>query len=237
MLNESFLTSRELLKEVPKQEFHIHTKYSDGQNTVKEFTEKAAAEGYMCICFTEHVDFTTKWFYEYKSNVKDLNNFYQNLDVHYGVEVRVKDFKGTLNADKKILSDSEIVMGVVHRIPSEDGLSVYNPKKFSSDELLELEYDATIGLLNNASVQIIGHPMSNYEKQFGETPEELYLDILELAKRKKVAIELNPIYIRNFEKFLELNLRVNTLISLGSNAHSLSDFGLSFKEVEELLAE
>jgi len=237
MLNKSFLTSHDLLKEVPKQEFHIHTKYSDGQNTVKEFTKKAVKEGYVSICFTEHVDFTTNWFYEYQSDVKILNHFYQSLDVHYGVEVRAKDFKGNLNANKKILIDSEIVMGVVHRIPSEDGLNVYDPKKFSSEELLELEYDATRGLLKNGLVQIIGHPMSNYEKQFGETPEELYVDILELAKRKKVAIELNPMYTRNFDKFLELNLRVNTLISLGSNAHFLSDFGLSFNKVRGLLEE
>lgn len=230
-----FQHSHELLDGMPRQEFHIHTNFSDGKNSVEEFVEKAIVEKYNSICFTEHVDFTTDWFYEYVKTVKLNKRTNNDLNIYCGVEVRAKDFKGNLNSDINLLKDSEIVMGVVHRIPSEDGLNVRDPTIFSSDELLELEYAATLGLLRNNLVKILGHPMSNYEKLFNEVPEDMFIEIFELAKRKKVAIELNPAYIRNFSKFLELNMEFNTLISLGSNAHSLKDFGMAFNQVRRLL--
>lgn len=230
-----FHSARELLSEIPKQEFHIHTTYSDGKNTVEDFAKKAFNDGFKSICFTEHVDYTTRWFYKYKKNIEINNKFYKNLKIYYGVEVRAKDYKGELNAEKQILKDSEIVMGVVHRIPSEDGLNVQDPKNFSSEELLELEYAVTVGLLEKSPIHILGHPMSNYEKIYGEVPKDIYIELLELAKKNKIAIELNPVYVRNFWKFLEINFELNNLTSMGSNAHSLNDFGLAYKEVRRLL--
>lgn len=235
MLNKIFIPARDLLRSVPLYEFHIHTTYSDGKNTIEDYILRAIKERYAAICFTDHVDFTTNWFENYRNEIFNKSKKYNSLSIYCGIEVRAKDYKGNLNADMKILKESEIVIGVVHSIPSEDGKNKYDPKKFSAKKLLEFEYKATMGLLKNNLVYILGHSMSNYEKYFGAVPEEYYIRILEMAKKKDVVVELNPMYQQNFHKFLKLVLDVNPLISLGSNAHLVSEFGKAVEKVRELI--
>lgn len=229
-----FLHARKLLETIPKYEAHIHTDYSDGKNSIQEYVLKALGEDYLSLCFTEHVDFTTNWFDKYKDEIYDING---DLNVYCGIEVRAKDYYGNLNTNREILNESDVVMGVVHSIPSEDGLNVYNLQKLSKKEVLRLEYNATMGILKNKQVKILGHPMSNYEKYFEEAPVKLYETIFKTAKNKNIAVELNPAYHRNFSKILELSLDINPLITLGSNAHSISDFGNAFKKVGELIGQ
>ena len=235
MKNKFFLPTKDLLKSIPLYEFHIHTTYSDGENTIEKYASQAVKQRYKAICFTDHVDFTTDWFGDYKNEIFEISKKYKSLLMFCGIEVRAKDYDGNLNADSKILDEANVIIGVVHSIPSEDGKSKYNPQNFPIKEALELEYRATMGLLNNPLVDVLGHPMSNYEKYFGELPEEYYLKIFKEAKKKSIAIELNPAYNRNFNKFFKLALDINPLISLGSNAHSVNDLGMSVKKIKELI--
>ncbi len=235
MKNKFFLPAKDLLKSVPLYEFHIHTQYSDGKNTIEEYASEAVKQGYKAICFTDHVDFTTDWFFDYKNEILDVNKKYKSLLMFCGIEVRAKDYDGSLNADSKILGKSDVIVGVIHSIPSEDGKSTYNPQTIPIKEAFELEYRATMGLLKNPLVNVLGHPMSNYEKYFGEAPEEYYTKIFKKAKKNDIAIELNPAYQRNFNKFLKLVLNINPLVSLGSNVHSVLDFGRSVQKIKELI--
>lgn len=234
-MKQMFLQAKELLTGIPKVDFHIHTTYSDGTNKIEEYVLKALEEKYLAICFTDHVDFTTNWFKDYKNEILEARKKYKSLSVYCGLEVRAKDYKGNLNTSKEILDESDVVIGVVHSIPSEDGKNKYHLKNFPIKKALELEYKAIMGLLKNSLIDVLGHPMSNYEKYFGEVPEEYYVRILEMAKKEHVAIELNPVYQRNFHKFLKLNLNINPLISLGSNAHSVLELGMSIKKIKELI--
>ncbi|HMK53201.1 MAG TPA: PHP domain-containing protein [Methanobacteriaceae archaeon] len=229
-----FSPARNLLTEVPKEEFHIHTVYSDGKNTIEEYVSKALKERFTSICFTEHVDFTTDWFDRYHDNIRRVNDC-ESLNVYCGIEVRAKDYQGQLNADKYLLRESDILMGVIHRIPSEDGLDACEARFIPPEDVLELEYRATMGLLKSNEIDILGHPMSNYEKNFKEAPIDCYQKIFHMARKKDVAVELNPKYHRNFAEVLKLTLEVNPLVSLGSNAHLVSEFGRSFTKVSELV--
>lgn len=232
MTNKVFISAQDLFEYVPLHEFHIHTDYSDGKNTIKEYVLKAINEKYSAICFTDHVDLSTNWFEDYKKEIFKINNKCSSLLVYCGLEVRARDYNGRLNAREKILNKADIIIGVVHSIPSADGEDKYDPKKFSMKELLKLEYKATMGLLQNPLIDILGHPMGNYEKYFGKTPGKYYRKILETAKKKNVAIELNPEYQYSFNEFLKLNLSINPLVSLGSNAHSVLEFGRSVQKIK-----
>ncbi len=234
--NTFFLPAKNLLKSIPLYDFHLHTNYSDGKNTIEEYAVKAVKQGYKAICFTDHVDFTTDWFQDYKQEILDANKKYKSLSMFCGIEVRAKDYNGKLNADPKILNEADVMVGVVHSLPSKDGKSIYNPQNLPIKEVFELEYRATMGLLKNPLVDVLGHPMSNYEKYFGEFSEEYYVKIFQEAKKNDIAIELNPAYQRNFSTFLKLALKINPLVSLGSNAHSVNDFGKSVKRVKEFLS-
>jgi len=235
MLSKALVPVRDLLEFIPRNEFHIHTTYSDGMNTIREYTVEAAKKQFKAICFTDHVDFTTTWFEDYRNTIFSIRKEYKFLSINCGIEVRIKNHRGDLNADSKILNKSEMTMGVVHRVHLENNKKILSPKISPAEKLLQQEYKLTIKLLKNPLIDILGHPMANYEKHFGGVPQSLYLKILETAKKQHIAVELNPGYQQDFQKFLKLILEVNPLVSLGSNVHSISEFGKTVEKIKELI--
>jgi len=235
MLNRVLVPAHDLLESIPRNEFHIHTTYSDGINTIQEYVLEAAEKQFKTICFVDHVDFSTTWFEHYRNTIFNIRKKYKFLSINCGIEVRIKNHRGDLNTDPKILNRSEIIMGVVHRVHLENERKTFDPKISPAKKLLRQEYKLIIKLLKNPLIDILGHPMANYEKHFGEVPQSLYLKILETAKKQHIAVELNPGYQQNFPKFLKLTLEVNPLISLGSNVHSVSEFGKTVERIKELI--
>lgn len=233
--DDIFINARDLARGIPLKDLHIHTKYSDGRSTVKEYVESAAALGYGEICFTDHVDFTTTWFDTYIKEITDENAAAAGPDIYYGIEVRAKDREGALNAPEEIIKYAEIVIGVIHSIPATDGKGKSKPEEFSREELLELEYSISLKLLENQDVSVLGHPMSNYEKLYGTVPEPYYKDLILKAKKTGKAIEINAKYKNDFKGFLDLCMELNPRVSLGSDAHSILELGMIGTKLREEL--
>lgn len=228
-----FMNARDLAGGIPLKDLHIHTKYSDGKSTVKEYVKTAAARGYKEICFTDHVDFTTTWFDSYANEISGANSATKGLNIFYGVEVRARDHDGSLNAPDDIIKNAEIVIGVVHSIPAADGRGKCKPEEFSKEELLDLEYSISLKLLENRDVSVLGHPMSNYEKLYGPVPEQYYRDLISKARKTGTAIEINAKYNNDFRGFLELCMELNPRVSLGSDAHSVHELGMISAKLRE----
>lgn len=210
---------------IPLIDFHIHTRYSDGHSTIAEYVEAAARRGYSSICFTDHVDITTKWFGAYLDEIARCQAACGDIEVFRGIEVRAKDRDGRLNAPVELLDYAEVVIGVVHSIPSEDGKGKYSASEFSQEKLLELEYAISLNLLDNDRVSVLGHPMSNYEKLYGPVPEGYYIGIISKAKSAGKAVEISAKCKNDFKSFLRLCLEMDPLVSLGSDAHSVLELG------------
>lgn len=191
--------------------------------------------GFTCICFTEHVDKTTEWYDDFRNEVVALRErFLGKLKIYYGIEVRAVDYEGNLNAYPNLVEQAEVVIGVVHSYP--DGKKgVYKLNEINEKFALDLEYKTAMGLLENKKINILGHPGSTYEQHFGEFPLQLYKSFILKAKEKGVAIELNPQYQRNFEAFVRLCIQQDVLVSLGSNAHSVADFGKIYERLSEVM--
>jgi len=231
-----FIRADELMDGIPMTDFHIHTRYSDGRSTVAEYVEAAVTRGYSGICFTDHVDYTTMWFGAYSDEIAHYQDACGDMKIVRGIEVRAKGRDGMLNAPIGLLDDAEVVIGVVHSIPSEDGKGKYSAAEFSQEKLLELEYSISLNLLDNERVSVLGHPMSNYEKLYGPVPEKYYRGIISKAKSAGKAIEVSAKYKGDFKGFLRLCLEMDPLISLGSDAHSVVELGaVGVKLSEEMV--
>lgn len=230
-----FIRAKDLYSAIPLRDLHVHTRYSDGRSTIREYIELAAARGYDSLCFSDHVDFTTTWFDAYVREVDREGQASNGLRLYPGIEVRAKDHEGSLNAPDHIIDKAGVVIGVVHSIPSEDGKGKHKPEEFSREELLELEYALSLRLLENDKVTILGHPMSNYEKLHGPVPESYYRRIISRAKRAGKAIEVSAKYKNDFTGFLNLCMEINPVISLGSDAHSTGELGLIHGRLREAL--
>jgi putative hydrolase len=230
-----FIRAKDLYSDIPLRDLHIHTRYSDGKSSIREYIERAAVRSYESLCFTDHVDFTTTWFDDYVREIDRENNASNGLHLFYGVEVRARDREGSLNAPDDIIDNAEMVVGVVHSIPSEDGKGKHKPEELSREVLLELEYSISLRLLENDRVSVLGHPMSNYEKQYGPVPESYYRRLISRANRTGKAVEINAKYKNDFIGFMNLCLELNPIISLGSDAHSINELGLVHARLQEAL--
>lgn len=230
-----FIRARDLTGGIPLKDLHIHTRYSDGKSTIHDYIKSALQLGYEEICFTDHADFTTTWFDEYSREIASARASSNGMKVLYGVEVRARNREGSLNAPDKIIDNAEVVIGVVHSIPSEDGKGRHRPEEFTAEELIGLEYSISMALLDNDRVSVLGHPMSNYEKTYGRVPDAYYRNIILKARARGKAIEISAKYKNDFKGFLDLCLELDPLVSLGSDAHSVSELGMVSEKLHEVL--
>ncbi len=223
--NGIFISARSLIDSVPLMDMHIHTVYSDGTSAVSEYVKEAERRGFGRICFTDHVNPATSWYMDYADEIESKRRSQTHMDILHGIEVRAGDREGTLNAADAVIDRAEMVIGVVHSIPSKDGRDKRSAREYPREELLELEYAISLRLLHNESVSVLGHPMSNYEKLYGPVPSKYYRGIISESKAQGKAVEISAKHLNDIEGFLRLCLELDPMVSLGSDAHSLGEFG------------
>lgn len=230
-----FVPAKSLRITIPAVDCHVHTLFSDGRAGLDDYLVAARKDNFQCICFTDHVDGTTQWFDSYKAIINSSRERYPEIALLAGIEVRAKDFSGTLNAPNRIIENAELVIGVVHSIPTEDGTGKIRPEHFSPQELLEKEVELCLALLNSDQVSVLGHPLGNFEQWYGPAPRGSYEEIFTMAKTVEKAIEINPKYIKDLPEFLSICFSINPLVSLASDAHEVAELGHARQRVGECL--
>jgi len=64
--------------ELPKLNLHIHSKYSDGRNSISQIVSTALDKGLDYICITDH--FTNSWKADVIPNLNSLDKIIMYLD-------------------------------------------------------------------------------------------------------------------------------------------------------------
>ena len=119
--------------EIPKIDFHLHTNWTDGKNSISEIYENAKKKGLKIIVFSEHVRNTSNWYQKFSSEVKNLPTKYCKAIA--GCEAKILNSNGDLDLNNSILENSQAIMAVVHRFPGELG-QIINDKKISVIKML-----------------------------------------------------------------------------------------------------
>lgn len=221
----TFKRFRSMTSSCVSYDYHIHTSWADGKATVREYVEVALQKGLKGIAFTEHVRKTSSWFDAFVDEVKNLREKVAGLVILYGIEAKVLDYNGNLDATKEMIQKSEIVLGSVHRYPHGSG-GYLNFQELSYNEAAEIEFNLACALLRNPYVNVLAHPGGTFEKNFdGVFPEEYLEEIVEIANQQGKAIEINSPYLKDHLRFFRLCSKLNPLISLGSDAHSVEELG------------
>lgn len=94
-------------------DYHIHTKITDGKADPLEIIEVAKLLEVKTIAFTEHISKnpTYDWF-AFRKEINKLNK--DGVKVLVGVEAKVLNDVGDLNVSDEILEASDIVLGACH---------------------------------------------------------------------------------------------------------------------------
>ena len=130
-------------------DLQMHTKESDGENTLAEMADEAKRLGYEYIAITDHTShigvtqgLDAEDAKDYIKKIEDFNEDQDDLIILKGIEVDVlKD--GSLDLPVEILEQMDIVLASVH-------------SNFSLDE--EAQTNRIIKALENPNVNVLAHP-------------------------------------------------------------------------------
>jgi histidinol phosphatase-like PHP family hydrolase len=224
-----------LINKLPKVDFHIHTNWTDGKNSISEIYERAQILKLESIVFTEHSSRTSdSWFDTFADNVTNLAT--SNTKVHLGSEVRIFNLDGEIEILDSVSSICEIILASVHRFPDASG-KVVEFSDIPVSSVLNLEFRLMKSAIINSQAHIIAHPFGMSLERFKLHPTiDMWIELIELSKKHGVALEINSKYHKNFEFILDLYIKENALISIGSDVHELDTIGHCIDKIERFLS-
>ncbi len=189
-------------------DWHVHTSYTDGKNTVFEYCEKAEKLGLELIAFTEHV--RKELSYNFEDFMSDIYSARDKFDliVLGGCEAKVLDLEGNLDVSEEVLRHCEVVLGVFHSFP-------FGTK---ADYLKALKH-----MLRNPNVDIWAHPTLFAEKNKFELCDVEIKRIIEECKNNRVLIEKNMRYNLPNERFMDILIGKKWNFTIGSDAHTTKE--------------
>ncbi len=197
-----------------KGDIHMHTKYSDGANTIEEMALKAIELGYEYIVITEHAKalgvaggLDISDFRKEKEEIENLNKKLYPFKIFLGVELNILS-NGSVDFPERELSFFDLCLAGIHT-----GMNQ------TKDEITE----RIKSVLKIPKVKVIVHPTGRIIN--GRNEYSLDIDeIFEIAKKYNKVFEINASFDR-----LDLN-EVNAKravyeyglkISIGTDAHSV----------------
>ena len=211
---------------IPKVDLHMHTNWTDGENSVSEMYKSACGKGLNVILYSEHARYNSvDWFKNFAQEVRSIQK--KKCVALVGVESKILNYKGEIDIHPNIAKECDLIMGSVHRFPGEDGINLKRQiSKYKKKEAIEIEFELSIAALRYSSIDILGHPFGmTYSRFKTKPPWKLMIELIKTAKKYKKAFEINSKYHNQAKKMVYTCLENETLISLGSNAHSVKEVG------------
>ena len=196
------------LKDI-KGDMHVHSKYSDGSNSIAEIANAAKKLKYEYICISDHSKgmkiangMTEAQLLRQIKEIDKLNDR-AGIKILKGAEVNIKK-DGSLDYTSKILKKLDAVTASIHY-----GLSGDQTKRI-------------LRAMDNEYVNIIGHPTGRLiDKRAGS---ELEFDkVFEKAKSRDIALEINafPDRLDLNDKSIKEAVERGVMLAIGSDSHNI----------------
>lgn len=130
-------------------EFHVHTKWSDGLNSIEDIVEMARKLGYKFITISDHTErlhiaggLTPEELDEQLKEIAGLNEKYDDIEILTGMETNI-DNDGNVDFGPEVLSKLDVVVASIH-----------GGFRQSREQLTR----RMIKAIENPYINIIGHP-------------------------------------------------------------------------------
>ncbi|MBS3909607.1 MAG: DNA polymerase/3'-5' exonuclease PolX [Actinobacteria bacterium] len=164
-----------------KGDFHIHTKWSDGLNSIEEVIAMARTLGYKFIVISDHAEklriaggLSVRELEEQMEAITALNEEHADIEILCGLEMNI-DNDGEVDFGAAVLEKLDVVIGSIH-----GGFA--QPKEKLTTRMLKA--------LENPYINIIGHPTGRVLGR--RPPYEIDIRaVFEAAARTGTFLELN----------------------------------------------
>ncbi len=188
-----------------KGNWHIHTSFTDGKNTVFEYCEEAIKKNIPLLAFTEHVRKELKYnFDEVLAQIKLARKKYPQLILLSGCEAKVLP-NGGLDVSEEILEKVDYPIMAYHSFPKDKELYLKTLKK----------------VLKNPFVNAWAHPGVFLRKNNLTLKHEEINEILDIMKENKVLLEINGKYGLPEKEWIDLAKEKGVPVVRGNDTHSI----------------
>ena len=200
-----------------KGDFHVHTKWSDGHDTIEDMVKAARALGYKYIAITDHSvgrgiakGLSEERLRQQIEEIKQLNQKLGDFRILTGIEVDIRA-DGTIDLPDGLLAELDVVIAAIHSAMTQ------------SEEQITRRL---INAIENPHVDIIAHPTC---RLIGERePAAVDMEaVFKAALRNNKALEINAMPDRldlkdtHIYRARELGIK----LALGTDAHSTAQLG------------
>jgi histidinol phosphatase-like PHP family hydrolase len=142
---------------------HLHTRFSDGKDSLHDMILTAIKLGYERITFTDHVRKNTDWLDAYVLEISNLRSEYSmDIDIGIGVEAKIINLCGDIDFNTKYKDKIDFVLAAIHRIPIGGDVFIHGSDvhKYVISELFKCVKDAMFNALKNPIVDVLAHPFA-----------------------------------------------------------------------------
>jgi putative hydrolase len=219
------------------RDLHLHTKYSDGANTIGEMVKNAIELGIDEICFTDHVWVTSDWVQQYITEIREsaaVNS--SRIAIRAGVEAKALDMNGNFDLDIAHCRSLDWIVVSMHRIPCGDNCFIRASEiKGNEKEALECWLHSLQSMLNSNLVQCIGHPFSllGYFNSDMLT-NSFWLSLCDMMAKSHCMIEYNIKYYNALAPSWLWNKLYNKTVP-GSDSHSITDMNERYSHLNDYM--
>ena len=193
-----------------KGDLQMHTKYSDGNNSILEMAQEAEKLGHEYILITDHLGkagmgnaMDESKLHEQKKEIEETAKKVK-IKILQGAEVNIQT-DGSIDIGDKVLKDLDIVIGSIH---------------FGFKKSKEINTKRLLKAIENENVDIIGHPTGRLlnERQGMELDFD---EILDKAKATKTILEINalPKRLDLSDVHIKAAVKEGVKLSIGTDSH------------------
>jgi putative hydrolase len=209
-------------------DLHVHSNFSHGQGSIQEIANVAILKKLDYVAITEHVRLQSPWFDSFLSEIETVKKK-TAVKLLSGIESKVLDFSGTLDATDKMIKSVDLVVASVHRLPSiHDMGGELTAEKLNMDDaqVVDCYLRALSGIASNPTVDIVGHPF-HLLKALGikKLDKDSKVKLAELFSVSNKIVEINSSYKVPDLEFVKICLKERVKFSIGSDAHRLKEVG------------
>lgn len=105
---------------VPKQDMHVHSTFSDGNNTIEENIEEAEALGLQQLTCVDHVRVDTDYLPDYVAAIERLRPTTE-VELICGIEAKLLNTAGDLDLPPDLPDGIDRIYAADHQVPLADG--------------------------------------------------------------------------------------------------------------------
>lgn len=233
--SDHFVKASDILDNICLVDFHSHTTYVDGNQSVSEMICRAEEVGLKAYALTEHVRTSAmSWWPNYVQDIK-RHRANANLDVFIGLEANAIGPAGNVDVPEQMLEDAELVLGSVHGYYIDATWEKIPDGSMSRSDALAYEVEKTIGLATNPDIDVLAHPGYIFERHYGDFPCEAFQEIIAAANEHGKAVEISKPFMKDPQSYYSTLISNAELVSIGSNAHDHGFLGQLKKYIGKYL--